>query len=98
MADKDNKFEDNVPGKFYVDEQCIACDACVNEAPDHFELDDDDGHSWVKKQPASPEEEEACKAALEACPVEAIGDDGSGDKDGDGDSGDKEEEKKADAG
>jgi ferredoxin len=76
MANKTNKYPDNVPGKFYVDEQCIACDACVNEAPNNFKMNDGEGHSKVAKQPQSPEEEEACKAALAACPVEAIGNDG----------------------
>ena len=76
MANKANKYPDNTPGKFYVDDQCIACDACVNEAPNNFKMNDSDGHSAVAKQPATPEEEEACKAALAACPVEAIGSDG----------------------
>ncbi len=76
MADKDNKFEDNVPGKFYVDKECIACDACIMAAPDHFDMDEDDGHAFVKKQPEGEEENEACQEALESCPVEAIGDDG----------------------
>ncbi|RZA07544.1 MAG: ferredoxin [Proteobacteria bacterium] len=76
MADKNHKYPDNVAGKFYVDEQCIACDACVNEAPSNFTMNDSEGHSKVSKQPSSPEEEEACKAAMAACPVEAIGNDG----------------------
>lgn len=76
MADKNHKYSDNVSGKYYVDEQCIACDACVNEAPGNFKMNDSEGHSMVNKQPSSPEEEEACKAAKAACPVEAIGDDG----------------------
>ena len=37
---------------------------------------DDGGHSYVHKQPESPEEEALCKEAKEGCPVEAIGDDG----------------------
>lgn len=77
MADKDSKFEQNVSGKFYVDDQCIACDACVFEAPDFFEMNDDDGHAFVKAQPTSKEELEKCQDALEACPVEAIGNDGA---------------------
>jgi ferredoxin len=76
MAEKTNKYKDNTPGKFYVDEQCIACDACVNEAPKNFKMNDNEGHSVVSKQPENSEEEEACKAALAACPVEAIGSDG----------------------
>ena len=77
MADKSAKWSLNVPGKFYVDDQCIACDACVMEAPDFFAMNDDDGHAFVKKQPQSASELAQCQEALEACPVEAIGSDGA---------------------
>ncbi|NBU21978.1 ferredoxin [bacterium] len=77
MADKSNKWADNVAGRYFVDEQCIDCDACRTEAPDNFTRNDEHGYSYVYKQPESPEEETRCKAALEACPVEAIGDDGN---------------------
>lgn len=77
MADASKKWAENVPGKFYVDEQCIDCDACRTEAPDHFTRDDEHGYSYVYKQPSTPEEEARCQVALEACPVEAIGSDGS---------------------
>ncbi len=76
MADKSNKWTQNITGKFYVDDQCIACDACVMEAPGFFEMNDDDGHAFVKKQPKTPQELEECLSAMEACPVEAIGQDG----------------------
>jgi ferredoxin len=76
MADKSAKFEQNVSGAFYVDDQCIACDACVMEAPRFFVMNDDEGHAFVKLQPQTPEEKQECLDALEACPVEAIGQDG----------------------
>jgi len=76
VADKDNKFDENKPGKFYVDKECIACDACVMAAPDHFDMDEDDGHAFVKVQPENSEQLEACEEALDSCPVEAIGSDG----------------------
>ncbi len=76
MADKDEKFEDNVPGKYYVDTSCIACDACSVAAPDNFKLSEELEHAFVAKQPSSPQEEEECQEALESCPVEAIGSDG----------------------
>ena len=76
MADKSAKWEMNKEGKYYVDDQCIACDACIFEAPNFFEMNDDDGHAFVKKQPSTPEELQQCEDALEACPVEAIGNDG----------------------
>jgi len=76
MADKSAKWQENVSGAFYVDDQCIACDACVFEAPGFFVMNDDDGHAFVAKQPSNPAEEQKCQEALEACPVEAIGNDG----------------------
>lgn len=76
MADKDDKYPENAKGKFYVDRSCIACDACVTTAPDHFSMDENDGHAWLSKQPETEEEIENCQEAIEGCPVEAIGDDG----------------------
>lgn len=76
MADKSNKWEDNVPGAYYVDDQCIDCDACRTEAPENFTRNDDNGYSYVNKQPLSDDEKTQVQAALEACPVEAIGSDG----------------------
>src|SRR5437879_6791861 len=76
MADAANKYPENVEGKFYVDDQCIDCDLCRETAPANFRRNDDGGHSYVYKQPESPEEETLCKEAMEGCPVEAIGSDG----------------------
>ena len=77
MADKNAKQAENVPGKFYVDDQCIDCDVCRETAPKNFIRQEDNGYSYVYKQPESPEEEGQCKEAMESCPVEAIGDDGA---------------------
>lgn len=76
MADKNKKYDDNISGKYYVDRECIACDACVLAAPDHFGMNPDDGHAFVTKQPAGEHEEAKCREAMEGCPVEAIGNDG----------------------
>ncbi len=76
MADKSAKFDQNIDGKFYVDDQCIACDACVVEAPRFFAMNDDEGHAYVFAQPTTQKDIEECQSALEACPVEAIGSDG----------------------
>ncbi len=73
MAEKEKKWPDNVPGRYFVDDQCIDCDACRTEAPLHFTRNNSHGYSYVHKQPETPEEEEHCRIALEACPVEAIG-------------------------
>lgn len=79
MADYKNRYQQNVPGKFYVDDQCIACDACVMEAEKHFSMNDDDGHAYVIKQPNNEKQLEECLNALDACPVDAIGRDGKED-------------------
>ena len=76
MADKNDKWDENVGGKFYVDQQCIDCDLCRETAPDFFTRNDDGGYSFVHKQPSTEEEIALCQEALEGCPVEAIGDDG----------------------
>ena len=78
MADAANKYPENVSGKFYVDDQCIDCDLCRETAPANFKRNDDGGHSYVYKQPETPDEEGLCKEAMEGCPVEAIGNDGNG--------------------
>jgi ferredoxin len=79
MAEKDEKWPENVKGKFYVDEQCIDCDLCRETAPENFTRNEDGGYSYVYKQPENAEEEELCMEALEGCPVEAIGEDGEDD-------------------
>lgn len=75
MANKDAKYPDNAPGKFYVDDTCIDCDACRATAPDNFNRNEEGGYSFVSKQPENDEEIQLCKDAMEGCPVEAIGDD-----------------------
>lgn len=76
MADKTDKLVNQPEGPFYVDSQCIDCNLCRETAPDNFKRDDDNGWSYVYKQPTAPEETKLCQEALEACPVEAIGSDG----------------------
>lgn len=76
MADIDEKNEKNVPGKFYVDSNCIDCDLCRESAPDFFGRDDDEGLSIVIKQPVTDDEVAQVTEAMEGCPVQAIGDDG----------------------
>ncbi len=76
MALLADKLDDNKPGKFYVDRECIDCDVCRDTAPDNFTRNDENGYSYVYKQPESPKELELCDEAIMFCPVEAIGDDG----------------------
>lgn len=76
MAFLKDKLKDNKGGKFYVDRQCIDCDVCRDTSPDNFTRNDENGYSFVKKQPETSQELDLCEEAMNACPVEAIGDDG----------------------
>ncbi len=76
MADRTRKVPENLPGRFYVDETCIDCELCRETAPEQFARQDLGGYSFVIQQPTDPADEAACLAALEECPVEAIGMDG----------------------
>lgn len=75
MADRTQKNPRNVPGRFYNDLTCIDCGMCPEIAPEIFARDDEEGLSYVKKQPDSPEELAAAIEAMNACPTESIGDD-----------------------
>lgn len=76
MADKNSKQPDNVPGKWYVDQTCVPCSVCVEEAPMLLKFSDNHAHMFFQKQPTNSEEEAAAQRALEICPTGAIGNDG----------------------
>jgi ferredoxin len=73
MADPNAKVPENEPGLFFVDLTCIDCDLCREKAPGNFTRSAPGRRSYVFQQPASESEIAACQAALEECPVEAIG-------------------------
>jgi len=77
MANKDDRLPDNAAGKWYVDSSCIDCDVCRTTAPNNFKANEDEGYSFVFKQPETAEEQGQCDEAKASCPVEAIGDDGA---------------------
>jgi ferredoxin len=76
VADPNDRVPENDPGTYYVDSQCIDCDVCRDTAPDNFTRCDENGYSYVYKQPETDDELALCEEALAACPVEAIGSDG----------------------
>ncbi len=78
MPDPNARLPENEPGRYYVDSQCIDCDVCRDIARDNFTREKDKGYSFVFKQPENDKEESLCREALEACPVEAIGNNGLG--------------------
>ncbi len=77
MAELSEKWEDNAPGKYYIDQNCTLCAVCVDIAPKNIKESDDGDHCIVFKQPENDEEIEAMKESIEECPTEAIGDDGA---------------------
>ncbi len=77
MANRDDSYSSNAKGRFYVDTQCIDCDVCRVTAPSNFTREEDKGYSYVFKQPETPDEEAQCQEAMDSCPVEAIGNDGT---------------------
>jgi ferredoxin len=76
MANKDDRWPENVPGEFYVDDQCIDCDLCREMASACFKREENGGYSYVCKQPEGENELALCREAMESCPVNAIGSDG----------------------
>lgn len=78
MAEIDNRYSENVAGAFFVDDQCIDCDLCRETAPDNFTRSEEGGYSYLYKQPENEDETALCREALDGCPVEAIGDNGTG--------------------
>lgn len=76
MADRNDKNLLNVPGTYYNDLSCIDCDLCREIAPQIFKRDDDEGLSYVWKQPMTANEILGAEEALRSCPTETIGNDG----------------------
>lgn len=61
-----------VPGDWYVDVRCIACDASRQVAPGLVGTDDED-RSVFLRQPGTPEELEMAWRAMMVCPTRSIG-------------------------
>ena len=71
MARIDLVHPDNVEGSWFVDTRCIRCDAARHWAPGLIERDDE-GLSFVARQPENPEEAAAMWRAAVACPTQSI--------------------------
>jgi ferredoxin len=76
MANNSRRWPNNAAGPYYVDADCIDCHLCSEVAPANFQIDGENGHDFVYKQPENADEEELCREAKSCCPVSAIGDDG----------------------
>ena len=76
MADNTDKNPLNAPGSYYTDLTCIDCDQCRDIAPGIFVRDDEEGVSYVLRQPIGDREIALAEEAMNACPTETIGNDG----------------------
>ena len=71
MANPQRAYTENAEGNFFVDDTCIDCDLCRQIAPSIFHEHAD--HSFVVRQPESPEETHRAAMALVTCPTASIG-------------------------
>lgn len=54
-----------------IDEDaCVGCGLCADTCPEVFEMEDDKARAKADEVPADAVD--ACKEAIETCPVEAI--------------------------
>lgn len=73
MADPSRRHPKNAPGPWFVDRACISCDTCTDISPEIFGRDPE-RKAYIHAH--LPEHAELFRAALESCPVEAVGDEG----------------------
>jgi len=76
MSDLNERFEQNVPGKYYITKSCIGCTLCSEIAPEYFMENTDAelavGHCYVYNQPETKAEISICEEAMDVCPADAI--------------------------
>ena len=72
MARLDLAHPANESGPWFVDTRCIRCDAARHWAPEMIGADEQ-GRSFVARQPAHPDEEAQLWRAAVACPTQSIG-------------------------
>ncbi len=61
-----------VPGLFFTDHSCTSCELCREMAPEVFRADED-GFTFVWRQPTTPDELELALEGMEGCPTATIG-------------------------
>jgi len=73
MADVANKYAENVPGKFYVDDQCIDCDLCRETGAANFKRNDDGAIPMSINSRRRQRKKALCKEAMEAVRSRRLG-------------------------
>ncbi len=72
MEQQAAKLPHNVPGDYYVSDECDGCAYCGMVAPENFEFDKPTNTYFIARQPQNREETEMVREAMEDCPVDAI--------------------------
>lgn len=67
------KVSQNIDGPYFVDQNCIACMACIKQAPEMFKLNEDSTQAYVYQMPKNTNNTKNFKIAMDLCPVESIG-------------------------
>ncbi len=62
----------NVTKVWIEEDECIACEACIGEAPEILEMDDDKCVVKTSDPAVLAENSEQIVAAAEACPTDAV--------------------------
>jgi|GEM_PF-1765929 len=60
-------------GRYATSAGCARCELCLNLLPKVFDLDEE-GRSFVKRQPITTEEHQKIHDAIENCPISGIKD------------------------
>jgi len=74
MKEKYPVVEKNVSGRYYVDESCIYCEYCVENASGNFTHDPKNRFAYISKQPENDIERQQISKSIEGCPTKSIHD------------------------
>ena len=66
------KFPDNIPGRYYVLDNCNACGLCKSIADSLFDFNTDGTYYFVSRQPVTKDEQSLMDEAIEFCTVNGI--------------------------
>jgi ferredoxin len=69
-------LSENVPGKYYVLDQCNGCGLCRSIAGEFFDFVEGGKYYYILRQPLDRKEEDVMREAMELCVMNAIRDDG----------------------
>ncbi|MFN0157143.1 MAG: ferredoxin [Bacteroidota bacterium] len=62
----------NLPGRYFVSDECDGCAYCALVAPDNFDFDKLTNTYYVARQPQTTDEIGLVSEVMEDCPVDAI--------------------------